>query len=59
METTGKQNPETKIYPMPRFIAKSLLQQEQINDPDYRLKFLEKLYGKKYPISCSKCHHCR
>lgn len=59
METIAKQNLETKNNSTPRFISKILLQQEQINDPDYRLKFLEKLYGKKYPISCSKCHHCR
>jgi hypothetical protein len=44
---------------IPRFIDKNKLQKEQITDPDYRLKFLEKLYGSKYPISCSKCHHCR
>lgn len=59
METNVKQNLLTKTQFLPKFISKSLLQQEQINDPDYRLKFLEKLYGKKYPISCSKCHHCR
>jgi hypothetical protein len=59
METNVKQNLLTKTQFSPKFISKSLLQHEQINDPDYRLKFLEKLYGKKYPISCSKCHHCR
>ena len=28
-------------------------------DPDYRLKQLQKKYGQKFPITCSKCHHCR
>ena len=44
---------------IPKFLDKKELQKEQITDPDYRLKFLEKLYGNKYPISCSKCHHCK
>lgn len=44
---------------IPRFIDQRELKNDQVNDPDYRLKFLENLYGTKYPISCSKCHHCR
>lgn len=28
-------------------------------DPDYRRKKLEASFGQKFPISCSKCHHCR
>ena len=43
----------------PKFIDKPKLTNEQLTDPDYRLKLLEKLYATKYPISCSKCHHCR
>ena len=42
-----------------RFIDKSKLTEEQLNDPDYRLKQLKKEYGVKNKISCSKCHHCR
>jgi hypothetical protein len=59
METTVKKDLIPKSYSAPMFISKSLLKPEQINDPDYRLKHLEKLFGTKYPISCSKCHHCR
>jgi hypothetical protein len=33
------------------------LSSEQLNDPDFRIKQLEKL--NKFPITCSKCHHCR
>lgn len=43
----------------PRFVKKDSLTKEQINDPDYRLKLLQKQYGQKFPITCSKCHHCR
>lgn len=32
---------------------------EQLTDPDYRLKQLEKLNKGKLSITCSKCHHCR
>ena len=59
METVVKQKVEPTSFSSPKFIDKILLQEEQINDPDYRLKLLENLYGTKYPISCSKCHHCR
>ena len=59
METRVKQTKDTIDYSIPKFIEKIHLQNEQISDPDYRLKLLEKLYSTKYPISCSKCHHCR
>lgn len=59
METQVNGNGKLKINSIPKFIDKKELRAEQISDPDYRLKFLEKLYGTKYPISCSKCHHCR
>ncbi|HUX59760.1 MAG TPA: hypothetical protein VMV32_00495 [Ignavibacteriaceae bacterium] len=59
METIVKQKVEPASHSTPKFIDKIFLQKEQISDPDYRLKFLEKLYGNKYTISCSKCHHCR
>ena len=37
----------------------SELSPEQLTDPDYRLKQLEKLNKGKLSITCSKCHHCR
>lgn len=43
----------------PKFRKDSELSFEQRTDPDYRLKQLEKLNGDKFPIMCSKCHHCR
>ena len=46
-------------FEQPGFIDEKELSNEQLTDPDFRLKSLEKLYGTKYPISCSKCHHCR
>ena len=35
------------------------LSQEQLTDPDYRLKQLEKINEGKLSITCSRCHHCR
>lgn len=35
------------------------LSTEQLTDPDYRLKSLQKQSGGKLNITCSKCHHCR
>ena len=43
----------------PKFRERSELSTEQLTDPDYRLKQLEKLNGGKLSITCSKCHHCR
>lgn len=43
----------------PRFRDSSELSTEQLTDPDYALKQLEKLNGGKLSITCSKCHHCR
>ena len=43
----------------PRFRETSELSLEQLTDPDYALKQLEKLNGAKLSITCSKCHHCR
>jgi hypothetical protein len=59
METQINKNAKNVNSSGPKFIDIKELQAEQISDPDYRLKFLETLYGSKYPISCSKCHHCR
>ena len=43
----------------PEFRDPSELSPEQLTDPDYRLKQLEKLNRGKLSITCSKCHHCR
>lgn len=43
----------------PKFRDSSELSPEQLTDPDYALKQLEKLNGGKLSITCSKCHHCR
>jgi hypothetical protein len=43
----------------PEFKDKKTLTKEQLTDPDYRLKFLQNMYGGMNSISCSKCHHCR
>lgn len=43
----------------PKFRDPSTLSIEQLTDPDYSLKQLEKLNKGKLNITCSKCHHCR
>jgi hypothetical protein len=43
----------------PKFRKHSELSTEQLTDPDYALKQLEKLNGSKLSITCSKCHHCK
>jgi hypothetical protein len=59
METKTNEKVKNPISLNPQFIDKEKLHPEQISDPDYRLKLLESLYGSQYPITCSKCHHCR
>ena len=43
----------------PRFRDSTELSPDQLTDPDYALKQLEKLNEGKLSITCSKCHHCR
>ena len=43
----------------PKFRDSAELSPEQLTDPDYRLKQLEKLNRGKFSITCSRCHHCR
>lgn len=43
----------------PKFKNPEELSPEQLTNPDYALKQLEKLNGGKLSITCSKCHHCR
>jgi hypothetical protein len=43
----------------PIFRDRAMLSYEQLHDPDYALKELEKLNNGNYSITCSKCHHCR
>ena len=44
---------------VPIFRDRSLLSEEQLNDPDFALKELEKIERGRYSVTCSKCHHCR
>lgn len=43
----------------PKFRGSEELSSEQLTDPHYAKKQLEKLNGGKLDITCSKCHHCR
>lgn len=43
----------------PKFVDAEKLSFEQLTDPDYAIKHLEKLNGGKFSVACSKCHHCR
>jgi len=45
--------------PHPKFRDPNRLSSEQLTDPDYALKQIEKLNGGRLSITCSKCHHCR
>jgi len=42
-----------------KFIDPYELTVEQLTDPDYAIKEIEKLNGGNLSITCSKCHHCR
>ena len=42
-----------------KFRNSSELSTEQLTDPDFRLKQLNKHNNGKPAITCSKCHHCR
>ena len=42
-----------------KFRDPSELSHEQLTDPDYALKQLEKINKGKLSITCSRCHHCR
>ena len=59
IETIEKRVKEVNQNLKPRFISPDFLTYEQLTDPDYILKLLQGLYGGKYAITCSKCHHCR
>jgi hypothetical protein len=43
----------------PAFRDPKTMSQEELTDPDYRLKSLQKEYGGNFNISCSRCHHCK
>ena len=43
----------------PKFRDPGELTLEQLADPDYALKQIDKLNNGKFSIICSKCHHCR
>ena len=58
-----KQDPITKQTKHQNDSVISLMEVEnprgKKKNPDFRLQMLEEIYGREYPISCSKCHHCR
>ena len=55
---TESKNEVTEVIE-PKFREPEELSAEQLRDPDYALKQLEKLNGGKLSITCSRCHHCR
>lgn len=59
MKNLNNTNAQSTLILKPQFVPKESLSKEQLEDPDYRLKALKEIYGDKYQISCSKCHHCR
>ena len=52
---------DVALSKVPVFRDRSKLTEEQLTDPDYALKELEKKVNKgRYKvIGCSRCHHCR
>lgn len=60
-EMTEVALPDVSKSPVPLFRDRSLLSEEELTDPDYGLKQLEKINNGRYNIGigCSKCHHCR
>lgn len=52
---------EEKRVTEPKFRDPSELTEEQLTDPDYRLKQLAREAGipESQMLICSKCHHCR
>lgn len=42
----------------PKFRNPDEMTEEELTDPDYWLKRLMK-QNRDYPMTCSKCHHCR
>lgn len=55
----GNTMEKVKDLRRPKFRKASELTNEELTDPDFRLKQLEKLNKGKLSITCSKCHHCR
>jgi hypothetical protein len=44
----------------PEFISIDKLSTEQLTDPDYAIKQIDKININNFEITvCSKCHHCR
>lgn len=59
MGTQTRQKKEADVSPTdPKFRNPEEMTIEELTDPDYRLKQLMKENG-AYPLTCSKCHHCR
>ena len=58
MATKEKKKEKNYLDIEPRFRNPATMTAEELTDPDYALKQLEKLNGGKLKITCSKCH-CR
>ena len=58
-EEGGDTMEKVKDSRRPKFRKVSELTNEELTDPDFRIKQLEKLNKGKLSITCSKCHHCR
>jgi len=56
---TETKRKEKSVIEEPKFRNPGDMIEEELTDPDYRLKQLAKLSGGKLNITCSKCHHCR
>jgi len=50
---------EKTIIEEPKFRDPATMTDEELHDPDYRLKQLAKQSGGGFKPTCSKCHHCR
>lgn len=58
MVTAVREKVKQKAPGKPTFRDPATMTEEQLTDPDYRLKQIIKDSGGLNP-TCSKCHHCR
>lgn len=58
MVTEVREKEKVKAPSKPKFRDPATMTEEELTDPDYRLKQIIKDSGGLNP-TCSKCHHCR
>ena len=58
MTVATKEKTKTPEKIKPKFRNPDDMTEEELTDPDYRLKQLMK-QNDTDPLTCSKCHHCR